>query len=120
MNVEVPDVNVLDYELPFLNYRLMALKLGLDYPSRQADPLVRLLVRALRQVKREALPLRPTLAHVTWFLVFAATPAKLSPDLIRLRFNRSAVVQSLRQRLPWHRHGKASPAASPRAETTLS
>jgi len=120
MNVEVPDVNVLDHELPFLNYRLMALKLGLDYPAREADALFGLLVRALRQVRRESLPLRPTVAHVTWFLLFAATPAQLAPHLIRLRFNRSAVMQSLRQMLPWQRDLKPSPPASARATGTLS
>jgi len=120
MNVEVPAVNVLDHELPFLNYRLMAVKLGLDYPGKDADSLARLLVRALRQVARESLPLRSTVAHAAWFVVFSATPARLSPHLIRLRFNRSAVIEALRQLFPWQRGSDAAARAAPSPENTVS
>ena len=98
--VTVPDGDVLDHELPFLNYRLMAFKLGLEYDGKGDDSVAALLRRALSQVGREALPLRMALTHAAWFLAFSATPAALAPHLIRLRFNRSALLAPLRKMFP--------------------
>ena len=92
--VAVPPTDVLDHELPFLNYRLMALKLGLDYQGRAADSVAGLLRCAYRAVGAEALPLKNRLAHLSWFLALALAPRAVTPRLIRLRFNRAAIFQS--------------------------
>jgi glycosyltransferase involved in cell wall biosynthesis len=101
----VPADDVLDHELPFLNYRLMALKLGLDYEGKAADSAAGLLRRAYRAVRAESLPPRLTAAHLAWFVALAAAPRALAPRLIRLRFNRGAVLQPLRRRLARLRAG---------------
>ena len=46
--VSLPAGDPLDHELPFLHYRLAALKLGLDYPGKDADSAPRLMARAGR------------------------------------------------------------------------
>lgn len=106
--VTVPAGDVLDHELPFLNYRLMAFKLGLDYDGKDADTVPALVGRALRQVARERLPASLAAGHVAWFLTFAATPAALARHLVRLRMNRSALLAPLRR--AWSRRGAAQAA----------
>jgi glycosyltransferase involved in cell wall biosynthesis len=90
MGVAVPAGDVLDHELPFLNYRLIALKLGLDYQGRANDTVGGLLRAAQRAVIEERFPPKLALAHLAWFHVLAAAPARVTPALIRLRFGRGA------------------------------
>ena len=104
--VTVPSADVLDHELPFLNYRLMALKLGLEYPGSAADSVMALLWRAYRAVGAEPLPLKNHIAHLSWFLALALAPRAAAPHLIRLRFNRAAILASLRRTL-----GRLAPGA---------
>lgn len=86
--VAVPADDVLDHELPFLNYRMMAMKLGLDYPGRSRDTVAGVLRAARRAVAEEHLPAKLAMAHLAWFHVLAAAPARATPALIRLRFGR--------------------------------
>lgn len=99
--VFVPAANVLDAELPFLNYRLMALKLELPYSGQEHDSPWTLVLRAWRLVASEPLPLKHRLGHVGWFGLLALAPRRAAQGLIRLRFNRSAIVQSLRRSIGW-------------------
>lgn len=95
--VHVPAGNVLDRELPFLNYRLMALKLGLAYRDQEQDTPWRLVWRAWRLVSGETLSLKHRIGHIGWFAALALAPRRAAEALIRLRFNRTAVIQSLRR-----------------------
>ena len=97
--VAVPDGDVLDYELPFLNYRMMAQKLGLPYEGGDAESPLALLRRAVRAVRSERLGARRSAAHLAWFAALALAPRPLARRLIRLRFNRGALLQPLRERL---------------------
>ncbi len=90
LGVAVPPGDVLDHELPFLNYRLIALKLGLDYPGRAGDTVAHLLRAARRAVRDEHLPPKLAMAHLAWFHLLAAAPARATPALIRLRFGRGS------------------------------
>ncbi len=97
LDVAVPAGDVLDHELPFLNYRLMALKLGLDYPGRASDTVARLLRAVRRAVMTERLPPRLAMAHLAWFHLLAVAPARATPALIRLRFGRGAWLAPARR-----------------------
>jgi glycosyltransferase involved in cell wall biosynthesis len=103
--VAVPEGEVLDHELPFLNYRLMALKLGVAYEGSAADSPSSLLARAVRAVRAEDLPPKMMLAHLVWFLALTLSPRALAAKLVRLRFNRAAIFQPVRERLGRLRHG---------------
>jgi len=95
--VALPADDVLDHELPFLNYRLIALKLGMEYEGRSGDSIGRLLRSARRSVVAERLPPKLAAAHVAWFHALAAAPARVVPTLIRLRFGRGAFLAPARR-----------------------
>jgi glycosyltransferase involved in cell wall biosynthesis len=95
-SVPVPADDVLDHELPFLNYRLLALKLGLDYPGRSSDSAGGLLRAARNAVREERLPPKLAAAHLAWFHLLAAVPARATPALIRLRFGRGQALVAAR------------------------
>ncbi len=110
--VALPTDDVLDHELPFLNYRLMALKLGMDYDGRSRDSVARLLRCARRAVVAERLPPRLAAAHVAWFHTLAAAPARVAPTLIRLRFGRGAFLAPARRAAARWRDWRAAPGAA--------
>jgi glycosyltransferase involved in cell wall biosynthesis len=97
--IPLPDGNVLDHELPFINYRLMAWRLGLEYPGKTDDSPAKLLASALSVIRSERLPLRLALQHLAWFSVLSGVPPALAASLIRLRFNRAAIAQSAERRV---------------------
>lgn len=95
--VFLPAGNVLDRELPFLNYRLMALKLGLAYTGQEHDSPGSLVRRAVSLIVSEPLSLKHRVGHLGWFSVLALAPRRAVPALLHLRFNRSELLQSLRR-----------------------
>lgn len=98
--IRLPDVDSLDHELPFLNYRLMARKVGMSYPECERDGPLALLGRALTHLWREGLPGKVTAMHAAWFLVLALMPAPWVSPVIRLRFEREEWKRSWRLRAP--------------------
>jgi hypothetical protein len=86
--VELPPENALDHEIAFINYRLMAKALHLDYPGSLADTRLSLLERAYSVLRKERYPLPLSLAHGLWFGALAVSPAVAAERLIRLRFQR--------------------------------
>ncbi|HQR51850.1 MAG TPA: glycosyltransferase family 2 protein [Burkholderiales bacterium] len=97
--VRLADADPLDHELPFLNYRLMAVRLGLDYPSSERDRPLVLLRKAWRHLRQEALPASVKLMHAAWFVVLAVLPGRWVSLLVKVRFERAQISQSWRQRL---------------------
>jgi glycosyltransferase involved in cell wall biosynthesis len=97
--VSVPEGNVLDHEIVFLNYRLMALRLGFDYEGRDDDTPGLLLRRAIRVLRRERLPPRMTAAHLIWFAALAAATPSVARALYGVRANRSAPAQAVRDKI---------------------
>jgi glycosyltransferase involved in cell wall biosynthesis len=97
--VNLPDVDALDHELPFLNYRFMAVKLGMSYPGSDRDRPLVLLRKALAQLWYERLPVRITARHAVWFLVLAMMPRPFASPMIRLRFGREQWKRSWKHRL---------------------
>jgi hypothetical protein len=94
-SVPLPSGNALDHEIAFINYRMMAKKLGLSYEGSGADSEASLLQRAFEVLRQERYPLRLSLAHGVWFGVLALAPQGPARQLIRLRFERTALKGSL-------------------------
>lgn len=97
LGVELAAEDVLDHELAFVNYRLMAKKLDLSYPGSDTDTVSRLLAKAWRLLRREHYPARQSVAHALWFSTLAASPPAATRGLMRLRFQRGAVQGALVQ-----------------------
>jgi len=89
--VEVPAESALNHEIAFVNYRLMAKRLGLSYDGSRHDTRVGLLGHALKLLKSERYPARLSLAHALWFGALALVPRAPAERLMRLRFQRSMV-----------------------------
>jgi glycosyltransferase involved in cell wall biosynthesis len=97
--VSVPNESILDHELAFLNYRLMAHKLGLSYEGADSDATLPLLWLACKALREERLPASSSAAHLTWFLALCLAPRAAVPFLFRLRFNRSTIAQGIGRKL---------------------
>jgi glycosyltransferase involved in cell wall biosynthesis len=97
----VPAGDVLDHELPFLNYRMAALKMGMDYPGRATDSVTRLIACAARALRAEMLSPRAKAAHFAWFLALGLAPRALAERLLWLRFHRALVRRAGRRLLGW-------------------
>ncbi|HEV8550229.1 MAG TPA: glycosyltransferase family A protein [Polyangiaceae bacterium] len=86
----LPAGDVLDHELSFVNYRLMALKLGLEYPGRPGDSTSRLLFLAWRALRGQRFPVRVSMTHLAWFVAFSLAPGALARGLVAWRYERAA------------------------------
>lgn len=91
LGMQLSKEDVLDHELAFVNYRLMAKKLELSYPGSDADSVSSLLSKAWRVLRREDRSARQSAAHALWFATLAASPPSLTRGLMRLRFGRGAL-----------------------------
>jgi glycosyltransferase involved in cell wall biosynthesis len=103
LGVKVSEQYVLDHELPFVNYRLLAKKLDLAYPGSESDTVASLLSAAARLLRTDDGYSRKQLAaHALWFSALAASPPSLARGLMKLRFGRGALqgaVEGARARL---------------------
>lgn len=97
--VAMPAADVLDHELPFINYRLMAKGLGLAYAGAKQESRAGLVWAGWREAVRQPIPLRQKLGHFFWFPMVALLPPVLLQPLIKLRYNRSELIMELRRRL---------------------
>jgi hypothetical protein len=77
----------------------MALRLGLDYQGRAQDTPEALVRQGWEAIRGARLPLGMSVTHMAWFGVLAMAPAPLALCLYRLRANRSALWQTVRQGL---------------------
>lgn len=100
--VTLPPADPLDHEIPFLNYRLIATKLGSTYPGSDQDRPVKLLFKALQQLSREGLPAETTMTHAIWFLVLVTVPTAMVPPLVQLRFDRERWKSAWKMRRVMH------------------
>lgn len=89
----------LDHELPFINYRLMALRLGQKYDGDERDTPWRLFQLGLETIQDDRYPLQMAMTHAAWLCAMVGLPRSVAAQLIQLRFNRAAVVQSMRAKL---------------------
>jgi len=95
--VALPPGDMLDHELPFINYRLMALRLGQRYEGAEADTPASLWRAGMRFLKSAPMRGRVRLAHGLWLGALRLAPRPLAATLIQLRFRRAQYLQPLRQ-----------------------
>lgn len=99
LNFPLSPADPLDHELPFINYRLMATRLGLSYDGSERDTRLGLLAAGLQTIRQDRYPLRMAAAHAAWLAALAALPRPLAASLIQLRFQRAQLARSLRSRV---------------------
>jgi len=93
--VHLPVGNYLDNELVFVNYRLMAMKLGQAYEGIAFDTAPKLWHRGVQLALQADTNFRTKLVNLTWFSALLIAPGVLANVLILLRFNRAEVVRHL-------------------------
>lgn len=96
---KLPSGQLLDHDLPFVNYRLMLKKLGEPYAGAQDDTPWGLWRAGITCLWQRPLPLKLKLSHAAWLSILWASPRPLAQGLITLRFNRAAILQPLRRAL---------------------
>lgn len=110
--VALPHGNLLDYDLPSVNYRLMNRKLGERYEGDEADTTTGLWRAGLSLLFKRPLPARLKLMHAVWLTTLLCSPRWLARPLILLRFSRAALVQPVRRKFAaWFGTGKAAPTS---------
>jgi glycosyltransferase involved in cell wall biosynthesis len=97
--VSLPEVDALDHELPFLNYRLIACRLAIRYRGSERDRPFVLLRRAVRLLIRTRLPITLTAAHMLWFTAISIVPRAVVKTLVQLRFERAQLKRAWKHRL---------------------
>lgn len=97
--IALPPGNLLDHDLPFVNYRLMLKKLGEAYEGGAGDSAFGLWRAGMVLLSRRPLPVRLKLGHAAWLTTLLCSPRALAGRLIALRFNRAALLQPIRRRL---------------------
>jgi glycosyltransferase involved in cell wall biosynthesis len=93
----VPQGNLLDNELVFVNYRLMSRKTGQPYEGWETDSIASLWRRGLRLSLAES-PWRAVLANVVWLTLLALAPRRLAEAMVVLRFNRAEFFRIAREK----------------------
>jgi glycosyltransferase involved in cell wall biosynthesis len=94
--VALPDGDLLNNELVFVNYRLMAKKIGMPYPGVQADRVTALWARGLALALVSGDGAKVKLSHGLWLSALAISPGLLARGLVRLRFNRAQILSAPR------------------------
>jgi hypothetical protein len=95
---KISESNPLDHEIAFLNYRLMAHRLGLEYEGKAADTTASLARSAYQLLARDRYPAHMTLSYALWFAAMAVVPERTALWLIQLRFSRAELKKELRSR----------------------
>jgi glycosyltransferase involved in cell wall biosynthesis len=86
--IALPHGNVLDHELPFINYRMLAWQLGLGYPGKEYDSPVRLLRAAFRTIRDERYAPSFAIAHGAWFATLFMAPQTVARGMFFVRYKR--------------------------------
>jgi glycosyltransferase involved in cell wall biosynthesis len=88
MQYPLPDINFLDMEMVFVNYRFIAKKLGQKYTGFEQDSKFKLLKSGIMLSLSTYHSLKAKLSNLIWFLALYAAPRDLVNKLVTLRFNR--------------------------------
>src|SRR5262249_42867024 len=97
LGVAVPAGNLLDNELIFVNYRLMARRIGQPYPDMASDSALALWGGGMALALGDEYGWRRKLAHAAWLTVLLLAPtAGAARMLLRLRFGRAELLRPVR------------------------
>ena len=94
----LPPGDPLDRELVFINYRLMARKIGQPYEGDANDRAWLLWWRGLRLSVTDT-SWRTALANSAWLTLLALAPRRLAAAMVVLRFNRAEFRRSAREKI---------------------
>lgn len=89
--------DILDRELVFVNYRLMARKIGREDQGDVARPLLWLWWKGVLVAFRTPITFSARIKHLVWVNVVTIAPGPIARLLINLRYNRSHLRSSLRR-----------------------
>ena len=97
LGTPLPEGDLLDRELVFLNYRLMVLKLGGEYAHSERDSVWSLWRKSVALLMGR--PFKPAVrvARLAWATALALAPRPLARALVQLRFNRAEVLKRFRR-----------------------
>jgi len=93
--VALPEGDLLNNELVFVNYRLMAKKIGMPYPRDGADHVAALWRRGFALALSSGDRAKIRLSHGLWLSALAISPRFLARLLVWLRFNRAQISSGL-------------------------
>ena len=94
----LPQGNLLDNELVFVNYRLMSRKIGQSYEGQERDSVLGLWWRGMRLSVLES-SWRAVLANFAWLTFLALTPRRLAEAMVVLRFNRAEFFRASKEKI---------------------
>jgi glycosyltransferase involved in cell wall biosynthesis len=95
--VKLPDGNLLDNELVFVNYRLAARRLGQQYVGYENDTSFKLWRRGLSLSLAGGSDWRMAISHVLWLTALFVSPSWFARNLLLLRFNRAEITKPFRE-----------------------
>ena len=95
LNYPLPDDNFLDNELVFVNYRLIARKLGQKYNGHENDDSFKLFKNGIKHSIISCRSLKGKLSNIVWFSALFIAPNDLVNKLVTLRFNRHEFYKKL-------------------------
>jgi glycosyltransferase involved in cell wall biosynthesis len=93
--VSLPGGDLLNNELVFVNYRLMARKIGMPYPEEKADRVLGLWRRGFALALTSSDSAKIKLSNAIWLTALALSPGFFARFLVRLRFNRAQLFAAL-------------------------
>ncbi|HSS14952.1 MAG TPA: glycosyltransferase [Rhizomicrobium sp.] len=93
----LPPGDPLDRELVFVNYRLMARKIGQPYEGDANDTVWRLWRRGVR-LSVTGPSWRAAFANTAWLTLLALAPRRLAAAMVVLRFNRAEFFRMAREK----------------------
>jgi len=91
LGAKLPDGDLLDSELVFTNYRLMARKLNDEHGNDSQRPLWDLWSTGVSCIFHDPITFRARMKHLMWITCLALAPRQLARQMISLRFNRTQV-----------------------------
>jgi glycosyltransferase involved in cell wall biosynthesis len=100
LGVKLPESNLLDTELVFINYRLMVKKLGGRYTEDQLDSVFSLWRKAVRLLAARPFRWSTRLVNLAWLTAMLLSPRSIAHALISLRFSRAEYLKKLRRLSP--------------------
>lgn len=114
--VVLPITDLLDSDLVFINYRLLALNCGQSYDGAARDSIPTLCIVGMAASIHGATPLHTKLNDAGWLRLLALLPALLARQLIAFRYARDKYICQIRRRFSSAFGVKAKPQSADRDE----
>jgi|GEM_PF-252387 glycosyltransferase involved in cell wall biosynthesis len=90
----LPPGNLLDYDIVFVNFRLMLRRLGASYPGSANESALGLWRKGMAMLCKRRLSNKMRLAHAMWLTALLLSPPPLARRLIAARFHRKPILRT--------------------------